>query len=119
MARSAPGHRANAEYGLSMRRAHQRLVLALSAALLTGFGATHAFAQDATDDQAQPSADTPAPKKTEDDVPPQAASQTEKPAEAPATTPAPAPAAETDANAAKKPKVGDTTVTGYLRGGFG
>jgi len=118
MARNAP-QRAGTEHELSMRRAPSKLVLALSGALLTGFSATHAFAEDAADDQAQPAADAaPEQKKTEDRVPPEAASQTGKPAEAPATAPS-APAAEEGAKAASKPKVGDTTVTGYFRGGFG
>jgi maltoporin len=102
-----------------MRRAPQKLVLALSAALVTGFGATHAFAQEPAEDPVKPDADAASAQgKAEGQVGVAPAEQTEKPSAAPATQP-PAPAAEPEEKPANKPKVGDTTVSGYFRGGFG
>jgi len=81
-----------------MRRALQ--VLGLSGVLTIGFVSTRAFAQKPKDESTQRNTDEP------------------KVPEPPATA---LPAATSDASAAPvaKPKIGDTSVSGYLRGGFG
>jgi maltoporin len=89
-------------------------IVALSGLLLAGFASSHAFAQD--DAQSND-----APQDTESDT----KHNTEQPKE----TEKPAPVLQPTATApvqpppfvapSARPKVGDTTVTGYLRGGFG
>src|SRR6185295_17874606 len=81
-----------------MRRALH--LLGLSGALLTGFSSTHAVAAEPAD--ASPDIELTEPQQ---------------PAPAVADA-APAPVAET-AEPAAKAKLGDITVSGYLRGGFG
>ena len=86
-----------------------RRVLQLSGLVVTGFLSTHAFAEEPTKADAQepyeePKAEPPAPVAPAATVAPAAA--VTAPA-APAVTPA------------AKPKVGDYSVNGYFRGGFG
>jgi maltoporin len=86
---------------------------------LASFGAAHAFAQDAAGDQAEAAADAePAPAKAEANVAADASLPTEKPPAPPATTPAEK-AAKPEAKPPSTPKVGDISVSGYFRGGFG
>ncbi len=84
-------------------------LLALAGLLLASSLSNRAFAEDTTD-----TADTAEPGEASPPVP--------KPPVAPVGEPA-APAApasaEAPAKVPAKPKVGDTTVTGYFRGGFG
>jgi maltoporin len=93
-----------------MRRVLQ--LLSLSGLLVSVFVSTQAFAQEPADDDVDPDArhNTEEPKEAE------------KPAAAPAAAPVVAPTAvpvsETEAPVAK-PKFGDVSVSGYLRGGFG
>ena len=88
----------------------------LLAILLTGFGSTRALAQEPNDDDDDAQHETEEPKQARElaeKAPADAAKDAEKPvAEAtPKVEAAPAPP--------PKPKFGDTTITGYLRGGFG
>jgi len=86
------------------------------AILLVGFSSTRAFAQQANDDDDDTDTlhNPEQPKEAEQPAPVLPA---EKPAEAPAKAAEPATPAE--APAVAKPKFGDTTITGYLRGSFG
>jgi maltoporin len=87
--------------------------------LLTGF-ATHAFAQDETDDdnakntQADTHHNTEEPKEAEEPAPVhQPTAETKTP------PPGPVVSAQPTALPTAKPKVGDLSISGYLRGGFG
>ncbi len=91
-----------------MRQVH---LLGLLAILLTGFSSASAFAQEPNDD------DDDAQQETEE--PKEAKKLAAKAAAEPAT-----PAAEPEPKVEvppppPKPKFGDTTINGYLRGGFG
>ena len=95
-----------------MRRAPEWL--GLCGLLLTGFVSTSAFAGEPEDADADTHHNTDEPKEAEQPAPviePSAA--TRPPAEA-AIAPAPEPAPPV-----AKPKFGDISVSGYLRGGFG
>jgi maltoporin len=85
------------------RRLHS---LALTGLLLAAAPATHAFAQDVTDVEEDPRQNTQKPKQAEEPTAVLPAAPPVPPAiAAVATTP--------------KPKFGDTSVSGYFRGGFG
>ena len=90
-----------------MRRVLQ--LLGLSGLLVTGFVSTHAFAAEPTD--------------ADDQQPTEAPSYGQPAPVAPATKGAPAATAVAPVSGAvapaAKPKVGDMTVNGYFRGGFG
>lgn len=94
-----------------MRRAPQALRLAALVACLLAPSQT--FAQDAAEAEEEEEVAKPAEKAAS--VAPAAPAADA----APTPAPAPAPAADTPADASPKPKFGDTTVSGYLRGGFG
>jgi maltoporin len=88
-----------------------RRVLQLLGLVMTGFLSIQTFAQEPTDAEVQESADEP---KAEPPAPSAPA--------VPAVAPAPAavvPAAVVTSPPALKPKVGDTTTSGYFRGGWG
>jgi len=85
-----------------MRRVLQ--LLGLSGLLVTGFGSTHAFAQE--------------PANAEPEQPPTEEQKTEPWAPV-APAPAVAAPAATPVAPAAKPKVGDISTHGYLRGGWG
>jgi maltoporin len=92
-----------------MRQLH---LLGLLAIFVAGFSSTPAFAQEPNDDE-----DPDARHETEE--PKEAVKAEAKAEEAKAPVAEAAPAAEPVAAPAAKPKFGDTTITGYLRGGFG
>jgi maltoporin len=95
-------------------------LLGLLAILVTGFGSTSAFAQEPNDDDEDAQNETSEPKEARDLA---------AKASADAAAPAPAeplppkveaqPRVEAELAPAAKPKFGDTTITGYFRGGFG
>ncbi len=89
-----------------MRRALQ--LLGLSGLFVVGFLSTHAFAEEPTDQQQtaeEPKAEQPAPAPVA--APAAPAAEIEAPVVAPVAAPV------------VKPKLGDMTVHGYFRGGFG
>lgn len=92
---------------------------ALPVFFLTAFASIPALAQESPNESAPqaetaPQADSPSPQPSDKEQP----SASEKPETPPATAPAP-PAAEPELKGEKKPKVGDVTISGYFRGGFG
>ena len=94
-----------------MRLANSFALLAL---LASGFVSNHALAQTPSDDDDETEHNTEEPKEAAKAAPVEEA----KPA-APVAQ-APAPEAQVDATVpAAKPKFGDTTISGYLRGSFG
>jgi maltoporin len=78
--------------------------------LVIGFGSNHAFGQDPTEDDDRHN--TEQPKQAEQPAPVISPDTTVPAPAATVTAPAPAPAVA-------KPKFGDVTASGYLRGGFG
>jgi len=90
-------------------------LLGLLAILVTSFSSIPAYAQEPNDDDDDAQQETEEPKQAKElaEKAPADAAKEAKPA---VETPAPVPAAEAPP---PKPKFGDTTVTGYLRGGFG
>jgi maltoporin len=90
--------------------------MGLLAILLAGFSSTRAFAQQPNDDDEESDTlhNTEQPKEAEQPAPVLPA---EKPSEAPPKAVEPAAPVEAPVNA--KPKFGDTSITGYLRGSFG
>jgi len=93
-----------------MRRVH---LLGLLAILSTGVVSGRASAQQPNDDEEDTPHNTEEPKQAEQ---PAAKLPAE---EAPAPAAKPAEQTEPVAEAPAKPKFGDTTISGYLRGGFG
>jgi maltoporin len=79
---------------------------------------THAFAQEPSDDDVDPDARHGA-EQTKEAEKPAATSAAATSATAPAAAPVAVTPAEEAAPAMAKPKFGDTTTSGYFRGGFG